>query len=358
MLETSYGYIIGQQIAFKGGVFMFARTDAIKAVEEARSKGKKVGFTSGVFDLLHVGHVEYLAKSKKECDFLVVGVNSDSSVRALKGDKRPIQSAEDRAATILALKSVDVVFIFEEGNNNQNISLLKPDYYLKAGDYSESQLSSAKIVREYGGDIKLIEVVAGRSSTAIIDTVLSRYADTLPSAEVVMVEERPALFVDRDGVINDNLEYVHTPEQFHLLPGALESLKAAQEKGYRIIVVTNQAGIGLGYFSKEDFYRVNRKLLKAASAIGLSIDGVYYCPHAISDKCSCRKPLPGMILRAAREKRIVLNRSFMIGDRDTDLLAGRAAGCRVGFVGAKQDEEADFYGNTLAEVISAILHEH
>lgn len=333
---------------------MWDRDDVVQSVERARAEGKKIGFTSGVFDLVHSGHVDYLSRARGLCDFLVVGVNSDSSVRANKGEKRPIQVAQDRAAIVAGLRSVDAVFIFGESNNNVNVGLLKPHVYIKAGDYAENRLSSASLVKQYGGEVKLVDFIKGRSSSGIIDTILARYGDELPRADPVSLPEKPAIFVDRDGVINKNLEYVHQPEQFELIPGALESLKMAQDNGYRVIVVTNQTGIALGYFSREDFFHVNRVMLAAAGKIGLNIDGVYFCPHGMGDGCACRKPMPGMILRAAKERRIRVSDSIMIGDRSTDVEAGVAAGCRTGLVGDAQCK-ADFSGPDLASIIEQFL---
>jgi D-glycero-D-manno-heptose 1,7-bisphosphate phosphatase len=333
---------------------MWDRDDVAQVVDRAKGEGKKIGFTSGVFDLLHFGHVDYLARAKGLCDFLVVGINSDSSVRANKGEKRPIQTATDRASIVAALKSVDAVFIFGENNNNVNVSLFKPNIYIKAGDYAEDRLSSASLVRQFGGEVKLVDFIKGRSSSGMIDTILARYGDDLPRADRVDVPEKPAIFADRDGVINKEIEYLHKPEQFELVPGALEALKKAQDRGFRVIVATNQAGIGLGYFTREEFFRVNREMLKAAGKIGLNIDGVYYCPHAIGEGCACRKPQPGMLLRAAREKHIDLAKSIMIGDRDTDVAAGAAAGCRTGIVGEAKCS-ADFRGANLADVIEQVL---
>jgi len=101
-----------------------------------------------------------------------------------------------------------------------------------------------------------------------------------------------------------------------------------RDHGYPIVVVTNQPGIGMGYFSKEEFFTVNRELLKAAAKIGLEIDRVYFCPHNKADHCYCRKPSTGMIARAEREMNIDVARSFVVGDMTLDLELARAAGCR------------------------------
>jgi len=111
------------------------RENLSKLIPRLQSEGKRIGFTSGVFDLIHPGHVDYLEQASSLCDILVVAVNSDSSVRTNKGDSRPICSEEARIKVVASFESVDFVFLFDEKNNNTNIEVLKPQFYIKAGDY-------------------------------------------------------------------------------------------------------------------------------------------------------------------------------------------------------------------------------
>ncbi|MFM1847625.1 MAG: hypothetical protein RL417_1099 [Pseudomonadota bacterium] len=297
--------------------------DRLRALKGA---GKKIGFTSGVFDLVHPGHVAYLESARLECDVLVVGINSDRSVRENKGDLRPICREADRARVVAGLQSVDLVFVFDEKNNNKNIEILKPDVYLKAGDYDRSKLSSAQLVEAYGGKTVLVPFADGHGTTGIIERVIGRY-----SAEAVASpypRPRPAIFLDRDGTINEHVEYIHEVEKFRLIPGALEGLKRLKEHGFRLVVVTNQPGIGMGYFSKEDFFVLNRELLKQARAYGVTFDRVYFCPHTDNDRCRCRKPGTEFIERAVKDLNIDLDRSFVVGDMTGDLMLAHNAGCR------------------------------
>lgn len=135
-------------------------------------KDKKVGYSSGTFDILHHGHVDYLKKAKEKCDIFVVGVNSDSSVKAYKSPTRPISSHPDRAAVLAGLEAVDYVFIFDDLNNNRIIEKFKPDFYIKGGDYSVSKLSSSSIVDSYGGEVILIPMLEGYSTTRIMNKIL------------------------------------------------------------------------------------------------------------------------------------------------------------------------------------------
>jgi rfaE bifunctional protein nucleotidyltransferase chain/domain len=339
-----------------------SRAEIEKRVMATRAAGQRIGFTSGVFDLLHCGHLTYLEEARALCDFLVVGVNSDRSVRANKGADRPINSAQDRARLLAGLAVVDAVFIFDEQNNNENVKILKPNFYIKAGDYDKSRLTSASFVEESGGKVVLVSMVGGVSTTKLIERIQGRAATQ--SLPIKPPDRRPAIFVDRDGVINEEVEYLHEPEKFKVIPGALEALVTLQQAGFRIVVVTNQAGIGLGYFTVEDFYRVNKKLLQSAKDKGLIIDRVYFCPHGVTDSCTCRKPAPGMIQRGAEDLNIDLARSYMIGDKTADIIAGERAGVKTVLVGTGhggKDQEFSvdptFEVETLKDAAVKILHD-
>ncbi len=143
------------------------------ACDAARAKGAAVVFTNGCFDVLHAGHVRYLTKARAMGDFLVIGLNSDASVRRLKGEGRPIVSEADRAEVLDALRAVDIVTIFDETTAEELVRLVKPDVYVKGGDYSIDTLPEAKIVQEAGGRVELIPFVEGHSTTNVIERIKS-----------------------------------------------------------------------------------------------------------------------------------------------------------------------------------------
>lgn len=126
-----------------------------------------------------------------------------------------------------------------------------------------------------------------------------------------------------------DVKYCDDPKLVQLIPGAAEGLRAFREAGYLIVVVTNQSGIGRGYFNIETLDRVNDRLRDELRRGGADYDALYYCPHVPADGCECRKPKPGLILRAASELGIDLKSSYSIGDRDLDIQAGKAAGTRT-----------------------------
>ena len=139
--------------------------------EQIKSEGKSIVFTNGCFDILHSGHVFYLQKAKQQGDILILGLNSDASVRRLKGEKRPINSEIDRAIVISELKSVDYVVIFEEDTKKEIISLIVPNKLVKGGDYKKEDVVGKEIVEGNGGEVVIIPFVDGKSTTNIINRI-------------------------------------------------------------------------------------------------------------------------------------------------------------------------------------------
>ena len=137
----------------------------------------------------------------------------------------------------------------------------------------------------------------------------------------------PAVFLDRDGTINDDPGYLNSPEDLTILPRAAAGLKLLNEAGYPLFVVTNQSGIGRGYFTHKDLTAVNRKLVEELAGEGVSFTEIVWCPHHPEEHCSCRKPSPGMIFDLTRRHGLDLSRSYFIGDKISDILAGKRAGC-------------------------------
>ena len=152
---------------------------------------------------------------------------------------------------------------------------------------------------------------------------------------------RRAILLDRDGVLNRLIPggYVLRPEAFHWLPGALAALRAAARAGWVCVVVTNQACIGRGLVSPEAMRAIHERMVAEAAAIGGRISGVFVCPHTPEHGCDCRKPQPGLLLRAARSLQLDLGCSWLIGDSATDVEAARAAGVRAVVVRTGMGEE-------------------
>jgi len=147
---------------------------------------------------------------------------------------------------------------------------------------------------------------------------------------------RPAVFLDRDGTINVEKEYLHRAEEFEFVPGAPEAIRLLKEAGFLVVVVTNQSGVARGYYDEAAVHRLHRFVDLELATVGASVDAYYLCPHhphhgigPYRTECACRKPLPGMLLNAAADLGIDLSRSWIVGDKAADVEAGLAAGCRT-----------------------------
>jgi len=335
-----------------------------------REEGRIIGFTSGAFDLIHAGHVDYLEKAAEICDVLIVGVNTDESVRAYKGQDRPVNTEKHRIQVVAALASVDFAFLFAERRNHKNIDALKPHLYIKAGDYNAAALTSGKKVEEYGGEIRLIPVSEQISTTDLVrklcgDSGSDKIIEEQNTVHIERIpfKKSPAVFLDRDGTINEEVLYLDDPVKFRLLPNALSGIRRFQDMGYRIVIISNQPGIGLGYYTKEAFYAVNREMLKAFSESGILVDKIYYCPHSKSEKCDCRKPGQALIKQAEAALNLDLSQSVFIGDKSSDMEAGKRAGMktvlvRTGFRGedGEYPGEPDLWAKDLMDAAEKVLN--
>lgn len=154
---------------------IFKISDDLSFAEKLKAENKKIVFTNGVFDIIHRGHVEYLTEARSLGDVLIVGLNSDSSVKMIKGEKRPIVNEDNRAYVLANLKPVDYVVIFTDDTPYNLIAALKPDILVKGADWSEDKIVGADIVKANGGEIKRIKFVENNSSTNIIEKIIQLY---------------------------------------------------------------------------------------------------------------------------------------------------------------------------------------
>ena len=152
----------------------FLLKNNIEIINRIKAERKKIVFTNGCFDLLHVGHIRYLAQAKKLGDFLIIGLNSDSSVKELKGEDRPINSFEDRASLLSAIESVDLVVMFEEQTPENLIKDIVPDILVKGGDYNIEDIVGYQTVMQNGGQVKTLSFYDGYSSTNYINKIKKR----------------------------------------------------------------------------------------------------------------------------------------------------------------------------------------
>ncbi len=148
---------------------------------------------------------------------------------------------------------------------------------------------------------------------------------------------RRAVFLDRDGTIIEDAGYLADASRVRLLPGAIEALRSFRDRGMMLVVASNQSGIPRGLITPAQHAEVDARVKAVLAAEGVVLDAAYYCPHLPTDACRCRKPLPGMIEQAAREHGIDAARSYMVGDKMSDVAAGRAAGCTTALLGRGKD---------------------
>lgn len=140
---------------------------------------------------------------------------------------------------------------------------------------------------------------------------------------------RRAAFIDRDGTIARDVPYCRRPEDFEILPLVPQAIRLFNENGFKVVVITNQSGLARGYFTENTLDLIHQKMLSELAAQGACIDAIYFCPHHPDEGCPCRKPKPALLLQAAEHLGIELSLSYMIGDDEKDVGAGRSAGCRT-----------------------------
>ncbi len=166
------------------------------------------------------------------------------------------------------------------------------------------------------------------------------------------------VFLDRDGTINVDKEYVHKIEDLEFIPGVLEALTKLAKTDYKIIIITSQSGIGRGFYTQRDYEIFTKHMLEEIEKHGGRIDRIYYCPHHPDAGCDCRKPKPKLILDGAKDFDIDLSKSYMIGDKKADVDMGRNAGCKTISVmtGKGEKSEADYAAKNLVDAIDAIIN--
>ena len=171
---------------------------------------------------------------------------------------------------------------------------------------------------------------------------------------------KKAVFLDRDGTLNIDHGYVHKIDDFQFIEGSIDALKALKEMGYLLVLVTNQSGIARGYFSEDQFLQLTEWMDWSLADRGVDLDGIYYCPHhpegkgEYKEECECRKPKPGMLMKAAKDFNVDLEKSWMIGDGENDVLAGKNAGCKTVLIG-NRDYQQDYTVSSLKEFIDRML---
>jgi len=318
--------------------------DATRLTADWRRAGKRVAAVSGSFDILHDGHRRLLAEAKAAGEMLIVLVNSDASVRAYKGPGRPVNDARMRASRIAAQDGVDAVTIFDELVPLAALEKIKPDVLANGPEYGADCIERP-LVESWGGKIVMTSPRArGESSSA-----MARGQGAL--------ENPRAILLDRDGTLIEDPGYLSKPEEVVWKDGAMAALTRLQRAGFLIIITTNQSGIGRGYFTVKEMEEVHARIRNDLARAGVRLIAIYHCPHRPDEGCDCRKPATGMLLQAARENGLDLSKSWMVGDKCSDILAGRRTNMLTALVHSAADcsPSAHVRTESLAEAVDRIL---
>lgn len=315
-----------------------------------KNQKQKLVTVNGSFDLLHPGHLQLLKKARAKGDRLAVLLNSDRSIRAYKGSRRPILGQSARAALLAALNCVDYVCLFDEINPKSILSAIRPAIHANGSDWGKNCVERAT-VEAYGGRIAVIKLQPGYSTSNLLNKILAVYGSPQPRA----------VFLDRDGTINLNKQgYIHKIEDFEFVPGVITALQRLSKSEYRIIVITNQSGIGRGYFRKSHTVKLHNHMKRELARRGIRLDAIYICPHKPVDRCACRKPGTALILQAAKAFDLSLNQSWVIGDNPSDIVMGREVNAKTIKLGDSMPEvlklEPNFYARDLKSAVSRIFN--
>jgi D-glycero-D-manno-heptose 1,7-bisphosphate phosphatase len=239
-----------------------------------------------------------------------------------KGPDRPLNLADDRVYVLSGMAAVDLLTIFDEPTPVELIRSIRPDIYVKGGDYNMDTLEESQLVRSWGGKSLAIPFVNGFSTTKLVNRIRHKH-----------FSNQKAAFLDRDGVINIDKGYVHQWDDFEFVTGAIEGMRKLQDAGYKLVIVTNQSGLARGYYTEAEYLALNKILQKHLFEQGVNLAGIFHCPHhqdgtvkSLAMICNCRKPKPGLLFQAANALELDMPNSLLIGDKPTDIEAARAAG--------------------------------
>jgi histidinol-phosphate phosphatase family protein len=325
------------------------REELAPRVAQWRAEGKRVGLTNGVFDLLHAGHVEYLEAARAICDILIVSINTDASARELKGQGRPFNSLDDRALTLAALACVDwVTFHPEQRMRERSNSCARPTTSRAATIRPNADLARCgRALRRRGADSA---AAAGdfHDRDRRTDSGGSRRASRALCGARGARRTRPAVFLDRDGTLNEEVYYLRAASEIRMIAGAGSALAALRAAGFLIVSVTNQAGIGMGYITEKEFLRCNSELCRQMAAEGGAIDRFYYSPYSIAENSPCRKPGTGMMIWRWRKCELTARAAGLLAIAQATSNADAAPGCArflwngIAAFGDPCDPEPDF----------------
>ena len=314
-----------------------------KYLKNLKNQNKKIGTISGGFDIFHAGHKASLKYCLEKVDHLIVLVNSDSSIKLYKGKSRPINSLKNRIAELEKFLPEASFFSFNEIVPNEVLKIIKPDIYFLAEEWAKNPVE--KLVTDtYGGVIEVHPQVKNISTTKLIK-------ETKQSSG--------AIFLDRDGTINKDSGFLKSIDDIEISKENIQGVKEMSQLNLNIFIVTNQSGIAKNLLTLEQFKLVNAKIIKILSDAGGRIDKTFFDTSESSNPSFKRKPNLGMIYEALEEFDIALVKSWMIGDKDSDILLGKFCNMRTIYIKNEiykynSKQKPDFEVNNLIEAYKII----
>ncbi|KKQ23812.1 MAG: histidinol phosphatase-like protein [Parcubacteria group bacterium GW2011_GWA2_37_10] len=334
--------------------------EIVEIVKNLKEQGKKVVTYNGSFDILHLGHIKSLEEAKAQGDILAILLNSDNSVQKYKGPNHPVNSEKERAEVLSAIGHVDYVVHFDEINPKEILKKIKPDIHCNGSDWGKNCVERG-VVEENGGKIHILKWQQGFSTSGLMSRVAESRQAGQKTNNIHFKPEVKAVFLDRDGTININEpEYIHKIDDFKFVLGAISALKKLSKTDHKIIIATNQSGIARGYYNEKDLKKLHDWMLKELRKNEVRIDKIYYCPHGPNDNCPCRKPKPGMLLKAGEDFGLNLSKSWIVGDDFRDIIAGREANIKTIKIGKKMPVdlklEPNYHVKNILDAVNIILN--
>ena len=282
----------------------------------------KIGAISGSFDCLHEGHRYSLNYCSRNVDILFVLINSDESIKTYKGDERPIQNLNERLNYLENFSNHMYFVSFDELIPNNTLEIIKPDVYFLSSEWILNPVEKP-LLNKIGCEIKEHPELEGFSTTRNNENVDN---------------SKGAVFFDRDGTINEDVGYLSSIEDIKISEHNLDALSKISRLNLFNIVITNQSGVGYRYFTIHEMEKINIEILKVINSNGGRIDKIYYDTSTRENPSESRKPNIGMVLKARKEFNISLKKSWVVGDKDSDIELGKRCNMKTIYIQNNQYE--------------------
>jgi D-glycero-D-manno-heptose 1,7-bisphosphate phosphatase len=290
--------------------------DLKKTISKLRNNKKIIGAMSGGYDLLHKGHQNAILFSSEQVDSLFVLVNSDSSIKKYKGETRPINSERNRLEELNSFNENNYYILFDELTPNNLLEIIKPNKYFISPEWSSSPVEMLVLNKLNTEVIKHPHLKKFSTSNLINSNT----------------DFKGAIFLDRDGTINFDYGYIKNVENIKISKENFKGLENLNNLNFNIFIITNQSGVSKGLITKKEFEIVNNEILKLISKNSGRIDKTYVDFSDSRNPSKFRKPNIGMVEKAASEFKISLAKSWVVGDKDTDILLGKLCNMKTIYI--------------------------